>query len=690
MATLEKIRSKSVLLLIIVGAALLAFIIGDFFTSGRTFFGTGTTIAKVGNQKVDVQEFQRRVQEAAQEAQARGTRVDNAVLQQQVLNSMIAEKLFQEEINELGLVVTDEELTEMMVGKNSQYVDRMVQQQLGVPDAATAHDMAYNPTKYGMQQAQAQQLQQYWVSLEKSVEQMLLQQKFQNLFAGTLVANDLDTKAIYDENAATSHILYAKKDFSTLPDAEFEVTEGDIKDLYNGEKNRYILDEPQRLINYIAVNIVPSEADVLAGQKKVEDAIVALNANPETQGLSEMPEFLVDRARISQENIDKQPRLKAALDTLSVGRAVLVSKNGNDYNIAKLLGKSQEVDQVKIDYLTVQGTKAQIDSLVAALNNGVAFDSIAASPLVAQSQQDMSVSLIDPNFAPVKEIIEGKATGVYFTPDTLAENGRIFRVSERTAPVTVYELANVSFTTEPSNATINDLESNLQQYLSANKTAKQFADSAQAAGYTTFPALVSASTPIVGNLNDTHSAVAWAMDAKKGEVSPIFGDIQSGRFVAVALDDIYDEGYTPVRDSQIHSMLAARARNNKKAEKLIADYQGKAKDIAGYAQVMGTSVDTTTVNFGQYMIPGLGMNESAVMGAVANAQLNQLVGPMQSNNGVIVFQVTEVDNEGRPYNAEESAIRFDQQRGASRMLNSLDRILLGNQKIKNNINKFYK
>lgn len=690
MATLEKIRSKSVLLLIIVGAALLAFIIGDFFTSGRTFFGTGTTIAKVGNQKVDVQEFQRRVQEAAQQAQASGSRIDNAVLQQQVLNSMIAEKLFNQEINELGIVVTDEELTDMMVGKNSQYVDQMVQQQLGVPDAATAHDMAYNPTKYGMPQEQAIQLQQYWVSLEKSVEQMLLQQKFQNLFAGTMVANDLDTKALYDENAATAHVLYAKKDFSSLPDAEYEVSESDIKSLYNDEKNRYAIDEPQRLINYIAVNIVPSEADMLAGQKKVEDAIMALNAQPETQGLADMPEFVVERAKVAQSTVDNQPRLKAALDTMSVGQAALVSKSGNDYIIAKLLNKGQEVDQVKFDYLAIQGSKAQIDSLVALLNNGVAFDSIAASPLVAQSQQDMSASLIDPNFAPIKEIFESKATGVYFTPDTIAQGGRIFRLNERTAPVTVYELANVTFTTEPSNATINGLEADLQQYIAANKTAKQFADSAQAAGYTTFPAIVSASTPIVGNLTDSHSAVAWAMDAKKGEVSPIFGDIQSGKFIVVALDDIYEDGYTPVRNSQVMSMLTTRARNNKKAEKLLADYQGKAKDVAGYAQVMGATVDTTTVNFGQYTIPGLGMNESAVMGAIANAQVNELVGPMQSNNAVVVLQVTEIDNEGRPYNAEESAIRFDQQRGAARMLNSLDRILLGNQKVKNNINKFYR
>ena len=47
MATLQKIRSKSVLVLIIIGAGLLAFVIGDFFTSGRTLFGTGSTIAKV-------------------------------------------------------------------------------------------------------------------------------------------------------------------------------------------------------------------------------------------------------------------------------------------------------------------------------------------------------------------------------------------------------------------------------------------------------------------------------------------------------------------------------------------------------------------------------------------------------------------------------------------------------------------
>lgn len=689
MATLEKIRSKSVLLLIIVGAALLAFIIGDFFTSGRTLFGTGTTIAKVGNTKIGVHEFQQRVQSTQQQVQASGQRVDNSVLQQQVLDAMIAESLFKEEAQALGLTVTDNELTEMMVGKNSAYVDRMVAQQFGLPDAATFHDMAFNPTKYGIPQENVAQLQAFWLELESNVENMLMQQKFQNLFNGLLVANDLDSKAIYDDNNTTANIILAKKDFSSLPDADFAVESSDINKLYDSEKNRYALDEPMRLINYISVNIIPSAADLMAGQKKVEDALVALNEQEETNGIVGQNDFLIDRVTLSQTDVDKQQRLKAALDTLSVGRAVLVNRSGNDYNIAKLLGKSQQSDKVTLDMLMVQGTKAQIDSLTAVLNSGVSFDSVAASPLVAQSQKATEVSLLDGNASIVKELIADRATGVYFAPDTLAENGRIIRIAERAVPTTVYEIANVTYTTEPSNATINELESSLANYVANHKNASEFADSAQAAGYTVFPFYVTPSSTSIGNINDSHAAVAWAMEAKKGEVSPIMGDVQSGHLLAVALDDIY-EGYTPARDPQLKEALSRRVRNDKKAEKLIADFSGKASDVAGYARIMDDAVDTVSVNFGQQFIPGLGVGESEIQALVAASKQGQLVGPVKANNAVVVFQVIGVEDNARPYDAAENAVRYDQQRGAQRMAGNLSSILLGNKKVTNKMTTFYK
>ncbi len=54
------------------------------------------------------------------------------------------------------------------------------------------------------------------------------------------------------------------------------------------------------------------------------------------------------------------------------------------------------------------------------------------------------------------------------------------------------------------------------------------------------------------------------------------------------------------------------------------------------------------------------------------------------------MQVTEIDNAGRPFDLDENTIRYNQQRGAARMINTLDRILIGNKKVTNNINAFYK
>ena len=57
MATLEKIRSKSVILFVIIIVALLAFILGDFLTSGRTYFGTGDKMIEANGAQVKLNDL---------------------------------------------------------------------------------------------------------------------------------------------------------------------------------------------------------------------------------------------------------------------------------------------------------------------------------------------------------------------------------------------------------------------------------------------------------------------------------------------------------------------------------------------------------------------------------------------------------------------------------------------------------
>ena len=684
MATLEKIRSKSVFLLVIIGLALLAFIIGDFFTSGRTLFGTGTTIAKVDGHSIDINEFQRRVELVNQQYQQSGQKVDQAVLQQQVLDQMIVEALFKGEVDKLGLTVTPAELTEAMLGSQSQFVDQMVQSQTGIESARVANDMAFNPAKYGLQPEQAEQIKEYWINLEQQIEEQLLQAKFANLFSGAIVANKLDAKAIYDENATTSNIVYAKKPYTAIPDDQVEVSDAEIKAEYDRTRNRYRINEETRSVNYIAVNIAPSTEDRAAAGKAVEEAVTALRQNDGTKGIADLQGFITDRQTMS---VIRDNLLKKFADSAAVNDVKVINSVGDNYTIAKLLGKKAEVDSVNIDFLAVQGSRAQVDSLVNALNNGTTWEQASTSPLVSQAQDSTWLSLVDANYASIKDLLTNANVGTYFAPDTLDQGGRIFRVRARRQPVPVYDLAVVTYTVEPSANTINKLTEDLQEYIDKNKNAADFAANAAAANYMAMPAQISVSTPVLGRLEDSRSIIAWAMNAKKGQVSPIFDD-NSDRLVVVAVNDIYKD-YIPYTDSQVNPMLTSQVRNDKKAEKLIEQYKGKAKDVAGYAQVMDVAVDTAAVTFGQFFIPGIGAAESELTARVANAKPGQLVGPVKTNSGVVVFSVTGVDASERPFNQDEAANQYNQTRGISPLMRNLNGVLLGNKKVTNNILKFY-
>lgn len=690
MATLEKIRSKSVLLLVIIGAALLAFIIGDFFTSGRTLFGTGDTVAKVGSQKISITDFQRQMEQANQQAQASGQKVDQAVLQQQVLSSMIAEKLYKEELEKLGLVVTDDELSQAMLGTGSAGLDQMIMQQTGIESAATFHDMAFNPSKYGMPEEQAAQLRDYWVMLENQTEQQLLQSKFNVLFGGTLVANELDAKALYDENATTQHIAYARKLFSSVPDTEegLAVTDADIQKEWEQHKSSYKLPEEVRTINYIALEIAPSEADIKASEKSVEEVLAALNSTEDLQGIDGKNDFVADRRRVATKNFT-DARLKQFADSAAPGNAAVVTRMGNDFTIAKLFSRNSEVDSVNIDMIMVGGGKAAIDSVLTALRSGTKIDSLGRFASVQGAQDSIWVSMLDPQIANYKDAIAAASTGSFFTPDTAAtQGGMIFRVNSRKAPVTVADIAVITYTAEPSAATVNTLQSKLQQYINENPDAAAFAANATKAGFQVFPAHVSASTPGIGNLADTRNVVSWAMKSKKGKVSPIFGDEQSGRFIAACLNDVYKD-YLPATDPQVKEVLTARVRNDKKAAKLIEQYKGKANDIAGYAKAMGVNVDSASVNFGQINMFNPGFEGAKVAAIASVTPKGKITGPVQGNTGVVVMQVVNVDANGRPYNFDENSIIFGRMRGAQALSQRFSDVLIGNKKITNNLLNFF-
>ncbi len=130
-------------------------------------------------------------------------------------------------------------------------------------------------------------------------------------------------------------------------------------------------------------------------------------------------------------------------------------------------------------------------------------------------------------------------------------------------------------------------------------------------------------------------------------------------------------------------------RNSKKADKLIADYKGKGNNVADYAAAMQVKADTTDVTFGQSYVRNFGMYEANLQANVAVAKKGQLVGPVALNNAVVVFEVVNVNNQGRAFDFDNDAMVFNQREGAQSFQRTLPQVIMGNKTVDNRIQKFY-
>ncbi len=715
MATLEKIRSKSALLLIIIGVALLAFIIGDFFNSSRSLFGPDQSVAKIDGKKIEAAEFNKQLENSNQNA-AGNSDEERAYYNQNILRQMLLNRLQQEEYDRLGLTVTDDELNAAVNGEGAMFGDYMAMQMSNgqFQTAAQFRDFCFNPAKYGSDM-DPRQLQETWLAFENQLEQNLLQTKFANMLSSTLVANKLDLKQIYNDSNTGYEIAFAKK--AVTPDANIKATDEEIQAKWNQRKSIFRLNEESRLVGMITVPIVPSVADEEAARKEVSEVVESLATTPDLDALRGRKGFDSRRLNITLSALAKEAdhtqdaKLKQFADSAAVGSATLLQDGPTDFVMAKLLGKKTEVDTVTINFVvfsTEENEKA--DSVMAAINAGktaeelraidselFAVDSIKVSlnnPMLANQQL---TQLVGADLQAFKDTFLQAELGKAFQPDTTATTAlaRYYTVVSRKAPEQSVELAMISYTLHPSTATINDLRSKLEAYVAKNNNAKDFEANAAAAKYNFNTYDITASTPYVmlGQtqqgamfLPNSHAAAVWALDAEKGQVSPIFGDERTGSFLVAALENIFTDYVTPEHPT-VKANLAREIRNDKAAEKAVAALKGKGTDVASYAQAMGVEPGNDVINF----YNGVYTYGPELLAQIVTTPKGTFVAPVKTPDGVIVYQVTAINAPARALNPATDEMLYQQRRGSA-VLNSPEaafRMLLGNRDYTNRLVKVF-
>ena len=93
----------------------------------------------------------------------------------------------------------------------------------------------------------------------------------------------------------------------------------------------------------------------------------------------------------------------------------------------------------------------------------------------------------------------------------------------------------------------------------------------------------------------------WLFEAKQGEVSPLYECGNNDHLLVIALTAVHPQGYRSWDDPQVKEILKREVIKDKKAEKLMEEYNTKAKSVGQKAgsektfSFLYTSADRTRI-----------------------------------------------------------------------------------------------
>ncbi len=357
MATLQKIRNKGPLLVIVIGLALFAFIAEEAMRSIQSASNESRQqVGEVYGEHISVHEFQNLVDEYAEVVKfTTGNSALNdeqlTQLRDQVWNTYVNNQLIEHEAEELGLTVTDAEIQAIITEGNSPILAQTPfrNEQTGRFDANILKKFL---TDYEGMKAQSSQipaeymdyydnLYKFWMFIEKSLRQNALAQKYQVLLGKAMLGNKVVDKAAFEARTNESDVLMAAIPYSTINDSDVKIEESDLKAKYDELKERFKQTAESRDIKFIDIQVKASAADKAALDKEMAETATALAEGGDIAKIVRESGSVINYSQLPVSRSFFPADIAANLDSMSAGqmKAPYYNAGDNTMNIIKFFAK---------------------------------------------------------------------------------------------------------------------------------------------------------------------------------------------------------------------------------------------------------------------------------------------------------------------------------------------------------------
>lgn len=708
MTALGKIRSKGILLIIIIGLGLFAFIAEKAFRSCNGIKGQNSQqIGEVLGEKIYVQDFQKLLEEY-QDAMKLTMRTDNLSedqlnqLKDQVWQQLVSERVMKEDCKKLGLTVTEDELQNVLNDGTNQLLTQtpFVNQQTGRFDVSILKQFidAYRKAEASNNSQQLDQMRpayNYWLFVEKNLRTQLLAQKYQSLLANCVLSNKVEAKMAFNEENEEAQIQLASIAYNTIKDADIKVTDEELKAKYEELKPAFRQQQETRDVKMVDVQVKASATDRAQLQKDMAgyQKQLAAAADP-TQVVSKSGSMIqYIGLPVSGKAFQQYPDIASKIDSMAVGTTgVVENTKDNTYNIVRILSRTElpdsvEFRQIQVGGKTLEAARASADSIQKALAAGGDFQAIAkrygqdsTTTWFTGAMYEQASTMSQDNRAYIEALLNG-AVGSTQNIE-LTQGNVVIQVLNRKAMKSKAVAAVIKKEIRFSDNTYSKAYNRFSQFVTQSQASlADLQKHATKFGYTVQDLNdFATSSHTVGNVGGSgiRDAIKWIFEAKEGQVSQLFeAGKENDHLLVLCMTKIHPQGYRPWDDAQVKEILKREVIRDKKAEMIMAKLKG-VNSIAA-AQAKGAKVSTVNqITFAApAFIQATGAAEPALSGAVAaTAQGKFCSAPVKGNAGVYVFQVVKKQMRPAKYN-EEQQIQMCRQRAMQYMGNFMQDLVFG-------------
>ena len=648
MAVLQKIRQRSLLLILVIGFCLLAFIVGDLFNKGG-FDQTPKDVGTINGKDISFEEFRLKVSNVEKSGQGiSSTQAANRVWDQEVSIALLTA-----EFEKLGIRAGENHIMEALkadqnIGQNPMFLN-----------AAGLFDVA----KFKEYFKSSPELAKMIKEREKDAALNAKFQIYNTLVKAGIYTTQSEGKLKYEMEANKATFDYVSVLFSSVKDSEVKVSDEEITAYMKKNEKRFKAEE-SREIEYVLIedkaspedenevkttinsllsgravyNQATGKNDTLAGFRGAVDNIEFVNAN------SDVP---YDSTYVAKK--DLPATFAEQLFNLPQGEVFGPYLFGKYYCISKSLarkaGVNAKASHILISYegtqvpnkkekRTKEEAKAKAEVLLAQVqaNPGMLMMLAFSSSDDSSAQQGGDLGYFNQGqmVKPFNDFVFSNPIGKI----GLVETDFGFHIINITDKQDAVRLATIAQKVEPSEATSDKIfNTSVKFEMDANE--KDFSKVAKEAGLTLNPSVkVKVMDENFGTIGNQRQIVRWAFenetnvgDVKRFEVAN-FGN------VIAKLKKVYELGLMSITEAR--PSVEPILKNKKKAEMIKAKMAGST--IAAIAKANATSVQQALdVTLDNASLPGVGP-EQKVVGAAFGIGVNKMSAPIEGNSGMYVVQ----------------------------------------------------